>query len=493
MAQITTSDLVGSADRFGLEVIAGPTSGPRVTRIAIVDIDRIDDLGPGTLAIISAESPPPPFRMDIAIRQASARQLGGLVFVIDPALPATAAALAERGNIPVLLAPGARPSELALALDRRIGGGATETMARAAFAVERVTAAGADGQSLAVLLEVAGTALGTSIRLVQDSSVAWTAPDAVLVGAVPLGRLEPDDPDDATALAIPVIASVLSRAMDHEVRERFAPTQSRADLIVELILAESSRVQAFTVQAARLDLPLQHEHVAAWLKPTLRSDTDRRPPHTTQPPLKLFALQLVDQRDELWHVAFIQDDMVVVCSEEPGSGDHQRRVREVGVEIMSRARELAGPGWDYTLGLGTPQVGPAGLRQSAAEARVAAEAAIAAGRPGGIEVTDVTGLRRVLLDFYASPTSRTLLQDILHPLDALGEVRATAAARTLLLYLGHRNSLARAGAELNLHPNAVAYRIKRIQEALHLDLHDPDTRFAVELACRVRLLSTAAA
>ena len=83
MAQITTSDLVGSADRFGLEVIAGPPSGPRVTRIAIVDIDRIDDLGAGTLAIISAESPPPPFRMDIAIRQASARQLGGLVFVID--------------------------------------------------------------------------------------------------------------------------------------------------------------------------------------------------------------------------------------------------------------------------------------------------------------------------------------------------------------------------------------------------------------------------
>ena len=100
----------------------------------------------------------------------------------------------------------------------------------------------------------------------------------------------------------------------------------------------------------------------------------------------------------------------------------------------------------------------------------------------------MTGLRRVLLDFYASPTSRKLLLDVLHPFDEQGPEKATTAVRTLLSYLGHRNSLARAGEELNLHPNAVGYRMKRIQETLQLDLSDPDTRFAVELACRVRLL-----
>jgi DNA-binding PucR family transcriptional regulator len=46
-----------------------------------------------------------------------------------------------------------------------------------------------------------------------------------------------------------------------------------------------------------------------------------------------------------------------------------------------------------------------------------------------------------------------------------------------------------AGRELTLHANAVGYRLKRIRELLQLDLDDPDTRFAVELAGRVRLLS----
>lgn len=488
VAQLTIAELLDDADRFGVRAAAGPRAATPIIRVEVVDVDHLDDLQASTLAVLTAAAPPPAYRLDVAIRQASALGLSGLVFVVDPALAATSAALAERGGVPVLVAPGARPSELALALDRRIGGGARETMARAAFAIERVAAAGS--QPLSQLLEVAGAALGTTVQVREDASVTWTDATGVFVGEVPLGRLEATEPDEATAFALPVIASHLSRMVQRDVLERFAPTQSRADLIVELILAESSRVEGFTAQAARLELPLQYQHVVAWLTPTHRTDPDRHPPHTVQPPLELFALQLVDQRRELWHVAFIQGDMIVVCSEERGAGDHQRRMRDVGTDIMARAHELAGPGWQYTLGLGTPQVGPGGLRQSAAEARVAAETAIAAGRGGGIEVTDGTGLRRVLLDFYASPSSRTLLQDILHPLDELGEERATTAARTLVAYLGTRNSLARAGAELSLHPNAVAYRMRRIHEVLDLDLDDPDTRFAVELACRVRLLGT---
>jgi DNA-binding PucR family transcriptional regulator len=107
---------------------------------------------------------------------------------------------------------------------------------------------------------------------------------------------------------------------------------------------------------------------------------------------------------------------------------------------------------------------------------------------GGVEVTDVTGLGRVLLDVYASPVSRTLLGDILEPLDALGPKRAAVAVRTLLAYLRHERSPVHTGRELTLHPNAVRYRIRGIREALQLDLDDPEVRFAVELACRVRVL-----
>lgn len=140
-----------------------------------------------------------------------------------------------------------------------------------------------------------------------------------------------------------------------------------------------------------------------------------------------------------------------------------------------------------------PTDGPYSARDSTTSldaVGVAAESAIAAGRLGAVEATDVTGLRRVLLDFYASPLSRTLLDDILSPLDALGPERADVAVRTLLAYLSTRNSLARAAELLTLHPNAVNYRVQRIRKTLDLDLDDPDTRFALGLACRLRLLGS---
>ncbi|MCW4385360.1 helix-turn-helix domain-containing protein [Salinibacterium sp. SYSU T00001] len=490
MSTISSAEIFTQSTRLGLNHIAGPLAGTPITRVDVVELDALDALAEGTLAVIAATTDPAPYRIDIAIRQASARGLGGLLFTTGIRLTETAVVLATRGGMPVFTAPGVKPSELAVTIDRILVGGASESMTRSAYAIERATEAAAEAEEAPIeaILAAAGDALGHRLTVDESAPVAWSDSDAVCVGEVPIGRLVADGDDPAVAIALPVIASIVSRSIYRQMRDRQAPRQSRADLIVELVLAESSRVEGFTGQAAALGLPLQLSHVVGWIKPTHRADSTRRPPHSVEPALELFALELVDHRDEMWHVAFIRDDILIVSTEEHGAGHHQRRLREVATEIRDHARTLAGESWEYTLGLGTPQSGASGLRQSAAEARVAAESAIAAGRAGAVEVTDVTGLRRVLLDFYASPISRNLLDDVLHPLDALGRERSTTAVRTLLAYLSHRNSLAQAGRELTLHPNAVAYRLKRIREALQVDLDDPDTRFAVELACRVRLL-----
>lgn len=487
MAQLTIRELVLQADRLGLRHLIGPLDGNGVDRVESVDLEGVGALARGTLAVVAVEDHPAPYRIDVALRQASARGLAGLVVTTDLAVSETARMLAERGGVPLFSAPGAHDTELVVAIDRVLAGGASESMTRAAYAMERATAAAADG-AVEDILAAAGGALGTALTLVQDPTATWTDPDAVCVGEVPIGRLVAAAPDPAVAVALPVIATLASRAAQRRMRDRFAPTQSRADLIVELVLAESSRVDSFVGQAARLGFPLPLSHAAAWLTPS--GADDARPPRSVESGLELFALQLFEGRPEMWHVAFVQQDMLIVCTEDVGAGDHQRRLREVAAQVKEHAATLAGDGWTYTLGLGTPQLGATGLRQSAAEARIAADSAIAAGRPGGIELTDVTGLRRVLLDLYASPISRSLLHDVLAPLDALDPDRATTAVRTLLAYLAHRNSLAQAGLELSLHPNAVGYRLKRIRSLLQLDLDDPDTRFAVELACRVRLLAT---
>lgn len=490
MTQLTIRDLTVQQDRFGITLAAGPVDDRVIERVDVLSLDDLDTAPRGTLVIVSAEEPPAPFRVDVSLRQAIARELAGLVFATDLALAETARTLAARGGVSVFAAPGVKPADLALAVDRTLSGGASEAMTRAADTVARATEAASRADATTdSILAAATRALGTTLQLVADPTAGWADADAVCVGEVPIGRVVAADADAAVAVAVPVIASLLSRATQRQMRDRFAPTQSRADLILELVLAEPSRVEGFVGRAARLDFPLQLAHAAAWLSPSSLADPDARVPRGVHPALELYALQLVEGRDEMWHVTFVQDDMIIIATEEHGAGNHQRRVREVVELVQARATELAGAQWAYTLGLGTPQLGAAGLRQSAAEARIAAESAIAAGRAGSVQLTDVTGLRRILLDLYVSPISRTLLHDILAPLDEIGPERARTATQTLLSYLSHRNSLAHAGKELMLHPNAVGYRLKRIRELLQLDLDDPDTRFSVELACRVRLLS----
>lgn len=241
---------------------------------------------------------------------------------------------------------------------------------RASQAIEHATAAAseADG-SVDAVLSAAGSALGTRLSIAADPAVSPSESDAVLVGEVPIGRLVADGGDAASAVALPVIAALASRTASRQSRDRFAPTQSRADLLVELVLSEASRVESFVGQAARLGLPLQQAHTVAWLSPTNPADLEGRAPRGLQPALELFVLQLVEERDELWHIAFLQDDVTLVCTEEHGASDFQRRVRQVASRVQAHTRELGDGDWVYTLGLGTPQLGAVGLRQSAAEAR----------------------------------------------------------------------------------------------------------------------------
>jgi DNA-binding PucR family transcriptional regulator len=494
MAQVTLARIMEQSDRFEMEARAGDIDGVLIDGVEMLSLDDVAHASPGHLVIVLHNGPDQPraYQVDIVIRRAIAAEAAALLFVGDIALAETSRSLADRGALPVLTAHAA-PSELAVFIDRLLRGGAAEALARAERAVAAVGVA-AEAEPMharAAILEAASAALGIELTIADDPRVRWTDSDAVCIGEVPVGRLLAEHPDTAVSIALPVVAAILSRALQRESQVRFGPTRSRADLIVEMLLAESSRIDALAVDAARAGLPVQLAHAAAWIAPMHRDDPAQRLPPSMVAAIELRAFQLIDERDEVWHLAAFHDDLVLLASEESGAPDHQRRLRDVIEQLVAFGTSVAGEEWTFTVGLGTPQSGASGLRQSATEARITAETAVASGRLGAIEVTDVTGLRRVLLDFYASPLSRALLDDVLAPLDALGSERAAIAVRTLLAYLSNRNSLARAGEVLTLHPNAVNYRVRRIEQSLDLDLDDPDTRFALELACRLRLMATA--
>jgi DNA-binding PucR family transcriptional regulator len=140
-------------------------------------------------------------------------------------------------------------------------------------------------------------------------------------------------------------------------------------------------------------------------------------------------------------------------------------------------------------GVGSPHAGPSGLLSSAAEARAAVTAARSSGRANTAVAFDSVGLRRTLVEWYASDVAQEAVTTVLAPLARLGGARAERLIQTLHVYLDQRGSLTKTADTLNLHRNAVAYRINQIFSVLDVDQDNPDDLLLLQLACRARQLA----
>jgi DNA-binding PucR family transcriptional regulator len=102
---------------------------------------------------------------------------------------------------------------------------------------------------------------------------------------------------------------------------------------------------------------------------------------------------------------------------------------------------------------------------------------------------DSVGLRRALVEWYASDIAQEAVTTVLAPLASLGGVRGERLIQTLHVYLDQQGSLTKTAEVLNLHRNAVAYRIKNAFALLEVDQDNPDDLLLLQLACRARELS----
>jgi DNA-binding PucR family transcriptional regulator len=140
-------------------------------------------------------------------------------------------------------------------------------------------------------------------------------------------------------------------------------------------------------------------------------------------------------------------------------------------------------------GVGSPHPGAAGLLSSAAEAKAAVTAARATGAVNSAVPFDSAGLRRALVEWYASDVAQEAVTTVLAPLVKVGGVRGERLIQTLHVYLDQQGSLTKTAAAMNLHRNAVAYRIKKAFELLEVDRDNPDDLLLLQLACRARELA----
>ena len=316
----------------------------------------------------------------------------------------------------------------------------------------------------------------------------------VVVGETPVGSfVAPDAHGDfgvAARLVLHTAALTAGRLLDLARQAREVPVRSRSELLAELLMSDSAINEDLLERARQLAVPIGGWHVVVRIEADDLQDAepDEVQRFELMEAAGQAALQAAAATGGTWYLSRIARAIVLVrvTTSNPGPQAGARAARSAERALEAIRGRL--PALRFRAGVGAPHEGPTGLRASAAEARGALLAARAALKPAGVAAHDAVGVRRMLMEWYASDTARASVRDQLAPLEKLGPARADTAIRTLAAYLDEQGSIIRTAQKLHLHRNAVANRLRGITELLEMDLDDPDQRLALQLACRARLL-----
>ena len=159
-------------------------------------------------------------------------------------------------------------------------------------------------------------------------------------------------------------------------------------------------------------------------------------------------------------------------------------------KILERqAQEFAAALDGFCVGIGCRHEGVEGVARSYAEAQEAPAIAMSTGTGGR-----AIGFGDVALDHIirTSAHSEALLADILTPIREYDQARRANLVPTLRAYFDTGFNLTRSAAALNVHPNTVVYRLRRIAELTGRDTADPNDLLLLVLGLKLDELGGAA-
>jgi len=534
----SVDEILASSPLAGLARVS-PGGGDR--KIALVCLAEsftdLDQAPADSLVVLcrSASAEISDYRLDMALRWAAIHRVAAVAAFSAAAWRPTVTArdIARSADIALVSIPAdADLAWLVQAVAREIGGGAERALGLADEGLRAVLGAESAGADLDGLRAAVSRALGTPVEFHPHSgaappngaanapagspnaptgSVTTTAPAnapaaaanttaagvvtvPVVAGETLVGHFAaPEAHGDfgvAARLVLHTAAQAAARLLDLARQAREMPVRSRSELLAELLMSDTAITEDLLERARQLAIPVSGWHVAV----RIEADDLDEPGRDEVQRFELLetagqaALQAAAATGGTWYVSRIARAIVLirVTTSNPGPQAGARAARSAERALQGIRNRL--PGTAFRAGVGAPHEGPTGLRASAAEARGALLAARAALKPAGVAAYDAVGVRRMLMEWYASDTARASVRDQLAPLEKLGPARAETAIRTLAAYLDEQGSIVRTAQKLHLHRNAVANRLRGITELLEMDLDDPDQRLALQLACRARLL-----
>ncbi|MBE3011326.1 helix-turn-helix domain-containing protein [Microbispora sp. NEAU-D428] len=483
------SDLLRTPAGRRLTLVAGPWDAREVGSVVLVDEMReLASAAPGALAILSRHAMRSCDVLD-ALRLAGRGGLAGIVLPGPSGTSPEMVELARREGVALLAGASDHSlSDTVLGLSAAVRADPGLLLRRTREAIDGLGAMEGAGED--DILRAASASVGVAYVVADLADPAANA-TVIRVGGRPDGYVCWEGEDPAAAIVAQVVATTLGRVRA-AAREAEA---ARERALLALLGAKDTRIAAR--RARHEGVPVDGWHVAVFLR-----DPGGATPGAADPVLR----EARGTAAALPGALGLSDAGI----SDTGLGDTGGGAAELsapplvtrwqdGVLVLLTADErmTLGAGLPYPpptpwppavragvvgAGVGTCQAGPDGLRRTASQARAAAARAAA----GEVVRFDRLGVHALLAELSGSESALVAARDMLAPLERLGALSAHAVP-TLKAYLDSWGSRTRAAELLSLHPNAVAHRIRRIAEALDADLSDPQTRFALQLACHVVL------
>jgi len=482
-----------------LRYVSRPEQDPVVLGVSLIeDLGHLERVREGSIVLLtrSVSMEVSGYRFDMALRAARSRNAAAVVLGAADVASVTSmtTAIAHRSGTAILgMRSDADLAVLALAIGRQLAGDAGAALHCVHTAVRVIEAHPPDG-AIDSLLQGTSAALGVPISIQPSKPAGQTARPVVVDDRVEAWVTTPPQDGDlamGVEVVLQAVGASVATAMAHQRREQALPTQSRQEILTDLLSAAPKGRERAVLRARSAGLPIDAWHVVVLVDFESLAD----PPAgeglaSYEARMRVGTAMLRGARAAggTWHEARSGEAFLLVNTsrEDPGPAGASRVARVVEDVLLPLRTSVHGS--IIRCGVGMAAAGPSGLLASAAEARAAAVTARASQQANTAVTFDNVGLRRALVDWYASDTAREAATSVLAPLAEMG-VRGERMIQTLHVYLDERCSLTRSAQRLNLHRNAVSYRIKRAFELLDVDQDSPDDLLLLQLACRARELA----
>jgi sugar diacid utilization regulator len=288
----------------------------------------------------------------------------------------------------------------------------------------------------------------------------------------PLGALETRALEHgATVVAL----ELLKQRIASEVEGRLA-----GELLDDLLGDRPLDQGTARIRAAHLghDLNCRHAAVVVALDQDVEGRTAELGPARNRQVLTLVNLLLRRHHHEAL-VGEMEGQITLLVSEPTKRG--MTGILELGDAIRREVRSYL-PAATASVAVGPLSDGVADFARSYRIARGALELSQGFGRPDRTVSTDSLGVHGLLLSVDRLDELVRFSRTTLDPLRSYDERRSAELVSTLSAYLAHGCRPGETSEALVVHPNTVAYRIRRIESLLGVDLGQPETQLRAQLA-----------